>query len=563
MYDFFDKTAIEIKPNDISYDSSDYLKELKKRLDIEKDRKEIIVNYYRIRKKYVFSLPVENGWDKDLPVIVENIKPYPYAIWLLWTLRERWDTLYSGYVMNNDEESRRMLESEIIKAFAWDKFAIGRNAYLGTAHFAMCVSRYYLNNVFKADSKTIIRQLSKEFLDKHFLEWLREYEQTDENNKVTLLHNIQVILAFSGLSLARCIRYEHCDEILEVVKKIARAYKGSREGEMPFTEMAAYDSFTLDAITEYISMFSKEECVKDYSDELNDAFNSITDTMVPGRCDILAPMGDVEEEMQFHSYVIYRLSKWLNKDYGMSLLRKINPARLPSLLLMDAIKEETNKTEVVYGPLTRKNAGTVVMRTGYSKDDILVCLSVAKWNEGHVHFDSGSFIFAHQGEIPVSDPGYQQYIKGEERTFTIGKYSHNAPIINGNAQTKRLAEIVELSDNHVKLDLSLCYELCKGSVFRTFDLCGKGLTVKDEFYGMDDSEIEYAFTLSEKGNVRVEGGVLVMDFEDFTSKMKASFDFYAKEIISPSGIIEKSRIIHKMKIGNKEEISFKVWVEDV
>ena len=561
MYDFFDKTAVDIRPSDISYKSSDYLKELKNRLEIEKNRTEIVVNYYRIRQKYVLSLPIENGWDKDLPVVVENINPYPYAIWLLWTLRERWDTLYSGYVIFNDKESRSLLENEILKAFSWDKYAIGRNAYLGTAHFAMCVARYYLNDVFSHSTEQKIEKLSKEFIDKHYIDWLREYEQIDENNKVALLHNIQVILAFSGLALAKCVGYKYCDEIEEVVKKIIRAYKGSRKGEQPFTEMAAYDSFTLDAITEYVSLFSKEDCIRDYEEELTDAFCSITDTMVPGRCDILAPIGDVEEEMQFHSYVVYRLSKWLNNDYGMSLFRQINPTRLPSLLLMEAVREDDNYPSESIGPLTRKNAGTLAMRTGYLKDDVLVCLSVAKWNEGHVHFDSGSFIFACLGQLPISDPGYQQYIKNEERVFTVGKYSHNAPVINGNSQSKRLAEIVELSDNHVKLDLSLCYELEKDRVFRTFDLCGKELTVKDEFIGLDDTTVEYAFSLSEKGNVRVEDGVLVIDFEDFTSKMKASFDFSEKEIIPPCGVIEKSRIIHGMKIGNREEITFKIWVE--
>ena len=556
MYDFFDRTAVDIHPSYTSFKKKDYHEELKKRLDIEKNRTEIVVNYYRIRKKYVFSLPVENGWDRDLPVVVENINPYPYAIWLMWTLRERWDTLYSGYVLYRDEQSRSLIESEILKAFSWDKYAIGRNAYLGTAHFAMCISRYYLNDVFSPSSKLHIEKLSKEFLDKHFMGWLREYEQIDESNKVALLHNIQVILVFSGLALAKCIGYEHCEEISDVAKKIARAYKGSRKGEQPFTEMAAYDAFTLDAITEYLSLFSEEEYVKEYSEELSDALYSMTDAMVPGRPDILAPIGDVEEEMQFHSYVIFRLSKWLNKDYGIALFRRINPVRLPSLMLMEAVKERNTPTTIPKGQITRKNAGTLVMRTGYSRKDVLVCTSVAKWNEGHVHFDSGSFIFAYHGEIPVTDPGYQQYIKGEERIFTVGKYSHNAPIINGNAQSKRHAEIVEMSDNHVRLDLSKCYENIMGKVYRTFDLHGKKLTVKDEFIGLDGADVEYAFTISENACVHVRDGALVVGFDDYAMDIDPSFRFNQDEIVPRTEVIDKLRIIHKQKIGNREEIIF-------
>ena len=162
--------------------------------------------------------------------------------------------------------------------------------------------------------------------------------------------------------------------------------------------------------------------------------------------------------------------------------------------------------------------------------------------------------------MPVTDPGYQQYIKGEERIFTVGKYSHNAPIINGNAQSKRLAEIVEMSDNHVKLDLSKCYENITGKVYRTFDLHGKILTVKDEFIGLDGADVEYAFTISENACVHVRDGALVIGFDDYAMDIDPSFRFNQDEIVPHTGVIDQLRIVHKQKIGNREEINFKLGV---
>lgn len=128
----------------------EWKKELKRRLDIEKARKELPVYYYRIYRRTVFKLPVTNGWQNTLPVRYENIKPYPWEIWLMWSLRERWDTLLAGVVLDRDMEALDILQTELEVAFEWDTYAIGTDAYLGTAHFAMCVYRYLESGFFLA-----------------------------------------------------------------------------------------------------------------------------------------------------------------------------------------------------------------------------------------------------------------------------------------------------------------------------------------------------------------------------------------------------------------------------
>ena len=50
---------------------------------------------------------------------------------------------------------------------------------------------------------------------------------------------------------------------------------------------------------------------------------------------------------------------------------------------------------------------------------------------GHLQCDTGSLVVGTRGRWVVSDPGYQQYMQKQERVFTLGVSSHNAPVING------------------------------------------------------------------------------------------------------------------------------------
>ncbi|MCX6622145.1 MAG: heparinase II/III family protein, partial [Acidobacteria bacterium] len=61
------------------------------------------------------------------------------------------------------------------------------------------------------------------------------------------------------------------------------------------------------------------------------------------------------------------------------------------------------------------------------------------------------------GRWILADPGYQQYMDGEEREFTLGPTAHNYPVINGQRQTTRRPHLLSLDSPHTVVDLSDCY----------------------------------------------------------------------------------------------------------
>jgi hypothetical protein len=103
---------------------------------------------------------------------------------------------------------------------------------------------------------------------------------------------------------------------------------------------------------------------------------------------------------------------------------------------------------------------------------------------GHVQSDSGTLVIGTRGKWLVTDPGYQQYVRGEEREFTVGAAAHNAPLINGHGPSQKRPRRIALEDaspsvRRVAIDLTECYpaEASLKSLVRHVWLSGNNLVV--------------------------------------------------------------------------------------
>jgi hypothetical protein len=99
-----------------------------------------------------------------------------------------------------------------------------------------------------------------------------------------------------------------------------------------------------------------------------------------------------------------------------------------------------------------------VLRSGWKSDDVAVVMSAARSDMGHLHHDAGSLVIGSQGKWLIDDPGYQQYIPGSERQFTIGRTAHNAPVINGQPQVARQGKSLHLTAGFMAVDMTRCYD---------------------------------------------------------------------------------------------------------
>jgi hypothetical protein len=107
----------------------------------------------------------------------------------------------------------------------------------------------------------------------------------------------------------------------------------------------------------------------------------------------------------------------------------------------------------------REQLASVTLRTGWKRSDLLAAVGMPRCPMGHLHTDGGQVILGWHGRFWITDPGYQQYRPGQEREYTIGPQAHNAPVIDGVAQTRRDARLLVLETDaagrqHAALDLT-------------------------------------------------------------------------------------------------------------
>ena len=549
-------------PQSAYHSTEDYHKELFKRLEKEKKKKELIVNYYRIYQRFSFPLPVRD-WQRSIPKNIAEIKDYPFSTWLLWSLRERWDTFLAAALLYHDGEALKLLQTELEAAFEWECYSDGGGTSLGTAHFALCVYRYLASGIFQTETADRFREKAGRFLDRAFFPWFTDFHDQDHSDPFRFICNINTILVFSGLALADLISHPQAAQIHETAEEMLSILAGSKSWAEPLTEAAAYDAFSFDPITEYLEksgQFSEflTKCKGDFSDMLD----SFIYSGLPGRVDLLAPIGDTEPEMTFYFLLLLRFARWYGSAPAMDCFLKANPGRIPAYAIFDYLISPPSIAPAPFQRRWSQNATTAVVRSGFSEDSLLCAVSIGRCPMGHLHWDNGSFVIGFKGKFYITDPGYQQYISGAEREFTLNPCAHNVPVINGISQTRRKVWISCVEEDHIQLELTGCYDgLPDGAqIWRDIVLnaAANQITVNDRFVNLPGAEIAHYFTINTylawsfpEGQIHLSDGETVLHISSNTP-FQSSCSFRAPGSRGPVTAAHQAQIPDSSTSGQVE-----------
>jgi hypothetical protein len=257
-----------------------------------------------------------------------------------------------------------------------------------------------------------------------------------------------------------------------------------REGG--FTEGVAYDGYVLDFIADWLNILSGEQRIpvldhKSLPHFLEESYM----LSVPGAAEKLAELGDVEpKEMPFHISAqaklypfqpdpvrAWHLGRWRAEWIRSAGLGALQP-------IVEQLEGEAPEDGV-------SNAHyALVLRNGWGTDGLAAVVSCCRSPMGHLQRDNGTILIGKAGRWLITDPGYQQYMRGLEREFTLGPTAHNYPVLNHQTQSQkspRLMTLESISENIHKatLDLTSCYpeELNANSIIRTVWLSGNDLVV--------------------------------------------------------------------------------------
>ncbi len=169
--------------------------------------------------------------------------------------------------------------------------------------------------------------------------------------------------------------------------------------------------------------------------------------------------------MPFWTTAWLRLALWQKNLDADWFLRRLPVQAVPAAFLVEALENAPafQDQTPIPSPEPLELPHAAVLRTGWDCSDILAVIGLARNGTGHLHNDAGQLVLGWQSRFWITDPGYQQYRPGSELAFSMGPEAHNAPVIAGINQTRRLPRLIALNraadgSQRAVIDLTACYE---------------------------------------------------------------------------------------------------------
>ncbi len=429
------------------------------------------VDYYRIRHKLAFPLPLRAMPRPGIPV--RGIPRYPWSIWMAWALEERLFSLGWSGEWSGNRETRDAAVRDLCALADWPAYREYADLpSLCLAHCARTLWAAARNWEWLGDEA---RSAIRKGLGRIVSEAYPRFEETFAGAEEKLaslggdpaalkrFHNIVVIETLAlGLAARETgdPRRETVDRTL--VRILATLLDLRFDG---YTEGVAYDGYVMDFAADWFATQPADSVAPLLSHpRFSDLFRESCYLAVPGNAAHVAELSDVEPRgMPFHLSAHAKLAPrlrmeeldwylgrcpldWIRAD-GLAALAGGRecpaPARPPRPGVLDACY-------------------ATALRSGWERDDLCVAAASSASPMGHIHFDKGSLVLGTRGHWLLADPGYQQYMKTSERTFTVGPSAHNAPVINGLAQDRKTRAPAVPGNGtddvpNVFLDLTDCY----------------------------------------------------------------------------------------------------------
>lgn len=442
--------------------------EIRKRALASLQQRRLDVDYYRIGRRIAYPLPVPSLLVPDLPV--PGIPDYPWSIWLLWTLEQRIMSLGWAAEWFHDEAARKAAASDLAALAQWPEYRQFARPDLSSAHAARIL--WTASTCWRGvddDLRRDLREACRRHVESVLPQSDKIYGSISTSEDVlhstaahALIQNIPVIGTIGAALTARIVEHPATAKLDGRVKALLGATLDLRAKGV--TEGVAYDGYVLDFVEDWLGTLPEKDrspilehrCFDQYLDE---AYM----LGAPGAAEQVAELSDVEpKEMPFHFSAQAKLLR-LRPDPKRAWLMARLPAgwlRSDALAALREVRDELPRETPPVGALDAHYAA--VLRSGWKADDLAVAVSCSESPMDHIQRDNGTLVVGTRGHWLIADPGYQQYAPGDDRQFTVGPVAHNAPLVNGFAQTQKRPRRIVLEDlsqgeHHVAIDLTACY----------------------------------------------------------------------------------------------------------
>jgi hypothetical protein len=466
--------------------------ELKTRAGRYLSRKQLVVDYYRIGRRLAFGLPVGEIPRPGLPV--PGIPDYPWEIWFSWELEERVNALGWAAQWFGDKEAAAAGTAELRAIVRWPEFTTTGRIDLCLGHVARTLCQAYTSwSWLDPETRAAIRNAldrlvvqSAPWVDARYPAELTSRQILASREPYTSVHNIPFIGLIGAAQAANAIGSNACQGLNRRVASLLEVlFELKRQG---YSEGVGYDGYLMDFVAGWIQSLpaaERDPVLRRF--ELASTIDSSYMLGVPGDLAQVAEIADVEPlQMPFHIAAQARLQQLQPTRLRAWYLAQIRPGavRSDALACLRQLAPRLSLDTTVPGGGLFDARYAMVLRSGWTDADLAVAIATSNSPAGHIHSDFGSITIGLDGRWLIADPGYQQYMPGAEREFTLGPSAHNTPVVNGKSEQLKAGRVVQLSrlaedTFRIKLDITGCYPPDAGAtrVIRTVWLAGDNLVV--------------------------------------------------------------------------------------
>ncbi len=498
--------------------------ELRRRADHYLKERRLVVDYYRIRRRLAYPLPLRSLLLPSIPV--PTISDYPWGVWMLWALEERVNTLGWTAEWSHSPDVVRAASLDLEAFSEWPSYKVYKQPDLPAGHsgrllWAACTKWRWLDTSLRDKLRAACGRHVEEVAPasaSHYGQIGSKSELLSSPDFYRKLHNIPLIGTLGAALAAAAAAHPARKALNERIGTLFGAILDART--KGFTEAVGYDGYVLDFIADWLGTLAPDEraeflnhpCLKH---DLDESYM----LSAPGAMEQVAELSDVEpREMPFHYSAQAKLAG-LQSDparawyLGRWPLEWIRADALGALRpLAGRLSGAAPKPGLLDAHYAR------VLRTGWERDDVAVAVSCTTSPMGHLHLDTGTLVIGSRGHWVITDPGYQQYMDDIEREFTIGPAAHNCPLVNGLAQDKKAPRVVTSGPEtpgalSTALELAACYPTKANvkSLVRRVWLAGRDcVVVADRIGGGNVQKLSYHWHAHREASLWAgDGSVLV------------------------------------------------------
>jgi hypothetical protein len=437
--------------------------EIRRRAAHHLGQKRLLVDYYRIYRTLAYPLPVKRIITPTL--VAPGIREYPWETWMLWSLEERICALGWAAEWTRDAGMMATAARDLEALASFPNYCTTEKPDLATGHAGRVLHLAgrqwsWVPPELKEKIRAACRRHVDEILPRTRLAFgtpATKAELLGGPQPLRKLHNIPWIGTVGAALAADVCGHAAAAELNRDLTLLLECLLDTRP--TGYTEGVAYDGYVLDFVADWLATLPAGERDRLLNHpRLDDALEASYRLGVPGAVNQVAPIGDVEpRQMPFHFSAQVKLARWRPTPARLWLVGQwpLDWMRADALGQLQGLPAGPAAAAPVEPAANAHYA--VVLRSGWQAEDLAVAMSATTSPTGHLPPDNGTILIGTRGEWLLSDPGYQQYMAGEERQFTLGPTAHNAPIINSKPQKEKRARLLRLEPGTAAVDLSGCY----------------------------------------------------------------------------------------------------------